>query len=201
MSDEPITAPGRPAIRAVQTRLMVEFVAEGSGDELARFVAAVRPATLERARHSFALSWFPMDEHMHLCAGVHGVIGSDRFRGLMRDTFHRALETPMLRGVFAMMRRVADDPMTTLLRNAARLYGHVTRDVGSLEYVRAQGGQDTDARLEMTGWPERHFDIDVWTTGVVGCIEGAILGMHASATVTQERLDAAAGAASFRVRW
>lgn len=189
--------PGLPAVRAVQTRLMVVFADELPAEERARFVGAVRPATLDRAHRAFGLSWFPMAEHMHLCVELHRVIGPERFRQLMRDTFRRAMDTPMLHGMFGMMRRVSDDPVGTLLRNAARLYGYVTRDVGSVQHVALGAGE---GRIELEGWPVA-FAFEVWAVGVAGCIEGAILGLGASGTVELLRMDARTGAASFAVRW
>jgi hypothetical protein len=176
---------------------MVVFADELPAEERTRFVGAVRPATLDRAHRAFGLAWFSMAEHMHMSVELHRVIGPQRFRRLMRDTFRRALDTPMLHGMFGMMRRVSDDPVETLLRNAARLYGYVTRDVGSLQHVALGTGQ---GRIDLEGWPAE-FDFEVWAIGVARCIEGAILGLGATGTVELLRMDARTGAAGFAVRW
>lgn len=196
MSD-PDDVTGRPAVRAVQTRLMVAFADELPAEDRAAFVGAVRPATLDRAHRAFGLAWFPLEEHMHLCVELDRVIGPERFRLLMCDTFRRAMDTPMLHGMFGMMRRVSEDPVGTLLRNAARLYGYVTRDVGSMQHVPIGPGE---GRVDLEGWPVA-FDFEVWTIGTAGCIEGAILGLGASGTVERSRIDPRAGTASYAVRW
>jgi hypothetical protein len=177
-------------MRAVQTRQMVAFADKLPAEERMRFVGAVRPATLDRAHRTFGLAWFSMAEHMHLSVELHRVIGPQRFRRLMCDTFRRAMDTPMLHGMFGMMRRVSDDPVETLLR-------YVTRDVGSMQHVPLGTGQ---GRIDLQGWPAE-FDLEVWAIGVAGCIEGAILGLGATGTVELLRMDARTGAAGFAVRW
>lgn len=163
-------------------------------------VARTRSGVLDRARESFGLAWFPMDDHMHVCGVVDEVIGTAEFRELFRRTFAAAMETAMLRGIFGMIRRVADDPGATLLRNAPRIYGYVTRGVGELVANVEGRGNGT---IELRGWPSAQWDYELWLTGTWACIEGALIGvgLGASVDVTVELRDARRGFGIYRVRW
>jgi hypothetical protein len=197
---EPRRAGGKPAIRAVQTRALVDLVAGLSTTQRNEVIARARPEVLERARRSFALAWFPMEEHMHVCGIVYDVVGGAEFRDLFRRTFAASMQTPMLRGIFGMIRRVADDPGATLLRNAPRIYDHMTRDVGELVAKVQDRGQGP---IEMRGWPSSRWDFEVWLVGTLACIEGALIGVGLGATtqVTVELRDAPRGFGIYRVRW
>jgi len=89
---------------------------------------------------------------MHLSGTVHDVVCRDAFVTLFRQTFSSAIQSPMLRGIFGMIRRVAGDPGVPLMHYAARIYGYVTSDIETLRSViRAP----RHATMFVEAWPPR----------------------------------------------
>jgi len=188
-----------PAIRAIQTRTLVESLPRLPPAQRERIASRASPSLLERARRSFAMAWFPMADHMNFCVVVDDVVGREAFVALQREAFASAIQTPMLRGIFGMLSRVSDDSVATLLRNAPRLYGHVTRDIGRLEVTGDGPGRAT---LELSGWPSELFDFDVWLVGTQACIDTALLGVGALGTTLElDQCVPERGFAIYRVRW
>jgi hypothetical protein len=196
--DDERLGPG-PAIRAIQTRTIIEAMENLPTSQLDAIVARASPQLIERARRSFALAWLPIDPHMQLCEVIYDVVGRDAFMTLQGEAFAVALQTPMLRGILRMIGRVSDDAVALLLRNAPRLYGHVTRDVGHLEGRVAAKGSGT---IDVTGWPAGAGDFEVWLVGTQACIRGSLDVIGATAASLElERSEPARGFGRLRVRW
>jgi len=195
-----VRAGPRPAIRAVQTRALVEMLTELSPSQRATVLERLRPDVLDRARRGFGLAWFPMADHMHFSDVVYEVVGRETFRELFGRAFETSMQTAVLRGIFEMIRRVADDPGATLMRNAPRIYAHVTRDVGELVAKVEGRGHGV---VEMHGWPSSQWNYEVWLTGTQACIEGALhsVGLGASARVDVELRDEPNGSCVYRAQW
>lgn len=166
----------------------------------AQIVAACRPDILERAQSSFALTWFPMADHMHLCDAIYDIVGRDGFVALFGQAFETTIQTPMLGGLFGMIRRMTSDPVVALVRNVPRLYHHITRDVGSMSVHFPSANH---ARLEMRDYPAHVHRFEVWLAGTEACILGGIAGVAPDVVpdVTIEQHDSATGTGVYRVRW
>lgn len=179
---------------------MIEQAIVGDPATWQAMVAAWRPDVLERARSSFALAWFPMADHMHLCDVVYDLVGRAGFVALFRRAFATTIQTPMLGGLFGMIGRMSDDPVVALLRNVPRLYHHMTRDVGT---VTAEFPGPNDARLQVHDYPAHVHRFDVWLAGTEACILGGISGIDPDAipAVAIEHQDESRGRGVYRVRW
>lgn len=190
----------RPAIRAIQTQNLLRLSRDLPAEQLAAFEQRVDGSTVESALSARPMSWVAMGEHMHLCEALWALVGRDPFVDLFRATFVRSMSNPMLQGIFGLIRKVSPNSVAMLLRNASRIYGHVTRDVGQLRY---SPGEDRGGVLTMSGWPSAQFDFDCWLDGTRGAVLGALegVGARASAEVAIEDRDEAAGLATYRVRW
>lgn len=179
---------------------MIEEAMRGDPAIWAEFVAKSRPDVLERARTSFALTWIPMADHMHLCDVIYDIIGREAFVALFAQAFAATIQTPMLGGLFGMIRRMTSDPVVALLRNVPRLYHHITRDVGS---VSASFPSATEGRLELRDYPAATHRFEVWLAGTEACIYGGIRGIDPSAVphVDITERDDTTGSGVYRVRW
>lgn len=179
---------------------MIEQAIAGDPATWQAMVAACRPDVLERARSGFALAWFPMADHMHLCDVLYGIVGRAGFVALFRQAFATTIHTPMLGGLFGMIRRVSDDPVLPLLRNVPRLYHHITRDVGTMT---AEFPGPKEARLQVHDYPAHVHRFDVWLAGTEACILGGISGVAPDAmpVIAIEHQDDGRGCGVYRLRW
>lgn len=183
----------------MQTRTVVAALTGLPPAHHAAILARASGDVLDRARRSFPLVWFPMADHMHICEIIYEIVGRDAFMDLLGGAFETAIRTPMLRGIFGLITRVSESPVATLLRNAPRLYSHVTRAVGTLEgQVDAPGS----ARLEVRGWPSADFDFEVWLAGTEANVRTALHGVGAvDATIEVEQRGPERGFGAYRIRW
>ncbi len=198
--DAPHATDGRPAIRAVQTQNLLRLVGDLPVPVQQEYAAVADPQLVAEVTGLRTMSWVPMEHHMPLCEALYAIVGRERFVDLFRLTFVESVSKPLLQGIFGLMRKVSPNSVPMLLRNASRIYGHVTRDVGAMTYASAGAGQ---ALLTIEGWPSHRFDFDCWIDGTHGTVLGALEGIGArdQAEVTVEQREAAKGTAAYRVRW
>ena len=190
----------KPAIRAAQTKNLLDLLTRLEPDERAKVDANVDPEVLERVRRAFGVSWTPMAEHMHFCDELYAVVGVERFVELFRETFIRSMQSPLMAGFFGMIRRISRNSIDMTLRNSPRIYGFITRDVGELMYV-PHGPRS--ASLEMHDWPAEEFGFECWLHGTLGSIKGVmqLMAPDDQVEVTIGRTDPAKGFGDYRVEW
>lgn len=188
-----------PAIRAVLSRTVVAALPTLPPEQHTEILARASAEVLERARRSFPLAWLPMADHMHICDTIFDVVQRDAFLDLWGATFQTSMRSPMLRGIFGVITRMSDEPAATLLRNASRLYGHITRDIGTFE-VHFDGHRS--ARAHIVGWPSALFDFEVWLAGTEASVRAALHGVGVlGATIKVEERAPKQGLGTYRVLW
>lgn len=178
---------------------MIAALSSLQPEQHAAILARASGEVLDRARRSFSLTWFPMVDHMHVCDVIYDVLGRDAFVDLLDAGFEASIRAPMLRGIFGAITRVSEEPVATLLRNAPRLYSHVTRDIGTLQ---VDFDSSRSARLDVVGWPSASFDFEVWLAGTEGCVRAALHSVGAlDATLEVETRAPERGFGTYRVLW
>lgn len=178
---------------------MLESAAAGDAAAWTRITAACDPALVERASRSFALTWLPIGDHMHLCNAIFDVLGAQAFVDLCCNAFAKTIQSPMLQGVFGALRRLGGDPAASLIRSAPRIYEHITRDIGTMSSHIERPGT---AVIEIHDYPPDHR-FEVWLAGTLACVQA---GMHAvtvagEVDVSVESADLTTGNGTYRIHW
>ncbi len=188
-------------MRAVHAASILRGAEELEPEAYAAFEGRVTTRRIEAVRALRGMAWVDMEDHMALSDALRDIIGPAHFRDLFRQGFHRTLEHPLLGGIVGLIRAFPERSMPLMLRNASRLYGHITRSVGDLTCEEVGGEHAT---LRMTGWPSERFSFECWLDGMQGVIFGAgeaFAPARAVVAVEVAETDATRGDATFDVSW
>lgn len=189
------------AMRAVHAASILRGAEDLVPEAYVEFERRVTSRRIEAVRALRGMEWVAMEDHMALSDALRDIIGPDRFRDLFRRGFRHTLDHPLLQGMVGLLRAFPERSVPLMLRNSARLYGHITRSVGTLA---CEGVGVDHATLRMTGWPSDRFSFECWLDGMQGVILGAAEAFapeHDRVVVEVVDTDAQRGDATFGVWW
>lgn len=191
--------PDEPMIRSAMPQALLRATEDLSTPERQGIRARLGEERIDEIQQNLPLSWTHMDMHMALSDAVRDVVGPERNVALWRATMTAMWSRPLLKGFVDGVSKVFGLDPPALFKQVPRLYGHLTRELGSCTYAADPAGDAGSVTLR--GFPEKRYRFICFIEGLQGCAESALVLTRFTGTVTVAARDDALGLARYDVRW
>ena len=173
-------------MRAAHTQSLLGSVRSLNLVERAPVLDAVGPARLAEIDGAISVLWLPMDLHMKLSDAVQDTVGAERNRRIWRATMDVSYDRPLLHGFVSAAVALFGVTPASLFRQAARIYSHLTRDLGDLAF---EATGSTSGRVPLRGFPASECRYICYVEAFAGCLESTISVTRAIGMVTRTEVD------------
>jgi hypothetical protein len=186
-------------MRAAQTQALLHATARLAPEERRAVFARIGEEAVAQIESSIGLAWLPMALHMDLSDAVRAAVGPRRNVDVWRETMLATWSRPLLRGFVETVTKVFGLGPGGIVRQAPRIYGHLTKGCGEISFEAAAGGDG--ARVVLTGFPADRFDFDCYVEGTQGCIESTFPLTRTRGEVSVVSKTPERGEVHYELRW
>lgn len=185
-------------MRAAQTQSLLAAVRRLPSNERSEVLAQLRSDTVPEIESGVAVAWLPMSIHMELSDALRATVGPTRNVEIWRRTMTASFDRPFLRGFVRMTTSLLGLSPLSLFRRAESIYGHVTRDVGSIHF---ESTGKSEGVVELRGYPARELSFPCYVEGLQGCLLACFDVCRTDGRVTVHDQDDRAGEATYHLIW
>jgi len=185
-------------MRAAQAQSLLAAVRRLPARERVAVLEQLDPRTLPAIESCLAVAWVPMFVHMDLSDALRDVVGPVRNVEVWRSTMTASFNRPFLRGFVHMTTSLLGLSPSSLFRRGESIYGHVTRDIGSIRFVSAGSNEGL---IEMEGFPASEFTFPCYVEGLHGCLLACFDVCRSDGRIIVTGQDARAGSATYHAIW
>lgn len=187
---------GEPLVRA---RHLKSTLAAADRSRVRDGVRAALPQGLAEAIEAAnGFDWLPAANDVALVRAIHGALGDVEHDAFSRRVIREAFEGPLLGALVASGLRLFSGALVPAAHWIPRGWALVFRDCGEWKVeLMAPGAVDLDLR-EL---PPVCVQDSVWPRSVASSLSALLDLARVAGTVRLTALDAAAGAASYQIRW
>ncbi|MBI1949506.1 MAG: hypothetical protein HYS27_27715 [Deltaproteobacteria bacterium] len=185
-----------PAIRGAYLRDNYAVLDRLGADVAAHVNARLDGEVLRGLAAARADAWEPVELDVALTDALFAELGERGLRRANREVFLAAIEGPLLKPMFAGLRRMLGITPLALLRLAPRLWNTIYRGCGDLSLEQHEGRH----AIVLDGVPPALLASPPYFLGVSGVIDACFVLTRRTGTVDVE-VDAEARRVRWRVHW
>lgn len=191
-------------IRGVLSKALLAEVRRGDPPRAERVLAEVDPAHVAEIDDCLPVGFVSMESHMALSDAVREELGSEGNVEIWTRVMEAAFARPILRGFLRLSVDLFAGGPGALLRQGDRIYGLLTRGLGSLHSRSDQDwAQRRELELVLRSFPAESYRFITYVEGLQGCLLAALrtAGAGSRGAVEVTEVQDEHGLVRYAVRW